>query len=460
MSIPSSVSTLLNDWHISYRLADEEDTLQLLQIPGDTALSARTAITILLQDQTSHIQAIIPGNRLLDLNRLEQEFYRSFTAATADKLEHLKQSLGVIELPALPHLTGLDTLIDSNLLEQDELLLASGNEGEWLTVSTDDFRKLASSSHIGCYTAPLATDVHHTPAQDLHDVQSAVRQFTPLRIQQRLGDTLELPPLPESAREIINLRTDPTADTKELAQLVENDPVLAAQIVSWARSPYYSAQDIKNVEEAVLRVLGFDLTMNMVLGLALGRIIDMPKEGPDGYQSFWQQALLTATLCSQLARRLPPEERLPSGTAYLCGLLHNFGFLIMSHIFPPQFTLVNQYVAANPHIERFYIERHLLGMTREQISSCLMQQWGMPEEVVIALRHQHHPEYHGEHHDYAHLLHLAKHSLRRQGICHNTGRINPTMFNTHILKIEDIDDVTTSLLNNLDELNRLANMMC
>src|SRR5690606_40791267 len=70
----------------------------------------------------------------------------------------------------------------------------------------------------------------------LDDVHAALKQFTPLRIKQRLNETLDLPPLPETARRIIELRIDPNAYTSSLAQVIELDPGMSAQVMSWARS--------------------------------------------------------------------------------------------------------------------------------------------------------------------------------------------------------------------------------
>lgn len=54
--------------------------------------------------------------------------------------------------------------------------------------------------------------------------------------------------------------------------MVETDPALAAQVVSWAASPYYASPGkIRSVEDAIVRVLGFDLVINLALGLALGK---------------------------------------------------------------------------------------------------------------------------------------------------------------------------------------------
>ena len=462
MAIPATVMKVLDDWHVPYSLTDDEEIFQLMQSNRPASYSAKVANVVFLKDQDGKVQVVIPGNRMLDLNLLAHRFGRQFTALSADELQRLKNKYGLDEFPALPQVTGLDSLVDETLLNEQELFIVSGAEHEWLKVPTDDFRNLTTSSHIGNYTAPLADDIHqNNHTQDLDDVHAAIRQLTPMRIKQRLEETLDLPPLPETARRIIDLRVDPNADTVSLSQAVELDPGMSAQVVSWARSPYYGVRgEIKTVEDAVLRVLGFDLVINLALGLALGRTLSVPKEGPHGYAPFWQQAVVTAALCGELVRLIPARRRPSQGMAYLCGLLHNFGFLVLGHVFPPQFSLVNRHIEANPHINRFYIERHLLGMTREQVSSCLMQQWRMPDELVNALRQQHNPQYDGEHAEYAKLLYVATRALRRHGFGDGPFEIpEQWVLDDLDLSMESVDEVTAKIMEKMDDLNELVSLL-
>ena len=462
MAIPASVLKVLDDWKISYSVADDEDLFRLMQSNPPASYSARVANVIFLKDDIGKVQVVVPGNRILDLNQLAHQLGRQFTALSSDELARLQSKHGLSEFPALPQVTQLESLIDSNLLNEEEIFIVTGEDHTWIKIPTEQFRHLISSSRTGNYTAPLLTDVHYNDLQqDLDDVHAAIRQFTPLRIQQRLSETLDLPPLPETARRIIELRVDPNADTQSLAEVVEMDPSMSAQVVSWARSPYYGVRgEIKSVEDAVLRVLGFDLVINLALGLSLGRTLSVPKEGPHGYSPFWQQSVVTATLCTELVRLMPARYRPPQGLAYLCGLLHNFGFLVLGHVFPPQFSLVNRHIEANPHINRFYIERHLLGMTREQISACLLQQWKMPDELVSATRQQHNPEYDGEHCDYSRLIYVATRSLRHHGFGDGP-RERPELFVMDALglKADAVDEVTQNILTRIDDLNDLVHML-
>lgn len=462
MTIPATVLKVLDDWNVNYQLTDDEDTFQLMQGNRITHYSSKLARVVFLKDSIGKVQVVMPSNRILDLNRLSLQCGRQFNAIALNDLVKLKQKLGVEDFPALPQITQIDSLVDSHLLNEDQLFLTSGDSQEWIKLPANAFKSLTSNSTIGDYTVPLPIPSYQqSPEQDLEDTHAAINQFTPLRIKQRLSETLDLPPLPETARRIIELRVDPNADTTQLASIVELDPGMAAQVVSWARSPYYGVKgEIKSVEDAVIRVLGFDLVINLALGLSLGRTLSVPKHGPQGYQSFWQQAVVTAALMGELARLMPAKQRPNTGTAYLCGLLHNFGYLILGHVFPPQFSLINRHIEANPHINRSLIEKYLIGLNREQVSSLLMQQWRMPEEVVVALRNQHNSAYDSEFNACANLLYIATRSLRTFGFGDGADEA-PTdeMFERLNISAESARTVTENLLAKVDDLNELVGML-
>jgi HD-like signal output (HDOD) protein len=252
---------------------------------------------------------------------------------------------------------------------------------------------------------------------DSEKIRDSIRHFTSLRIRQRLDETLEIPPLAQNAERILQLRANPNATVSELTSIVESDPSLAAQVVSWASSPYYAAPGkIRSVQDAIVRVLGFDLVSNLAVGLILGRSVALPKDSSDGFTPYWLQAVYCSTAVEALARLIPATKRPRQGLIYLAGLLHNFGYLVLAHAFPPHFTSICRFTEANPNISHVAIENHLIGISREQISAWLMQAWNMPEEVCTALRYQQDAEYEGANALYANLIFIAMRLLRRHGI--------------------------------------------
>jgi len=213
------------------------------------------------------------------------------------------------------------------------------------------------------------------------------------------------------------LRANPNATVSELTSIVEADPSLAAQVVSWASSPYYAAPGkIRSVQDAIVRVLGFDLVSNLAIGLILGKTVAVPSDQSAGFTPYWLQAVYCSTAVEAMARLMPASKRPRQGMIYLSGLLHNFGYLVLAHTFPEHFSTICRYSEANPEVSHVAIEKHLIGISREQVSAWLMQSWNMPEEVSTALRYQQDAEYTGPHAIYANLIFIAMRLFRQHGI--------------------------------------------
>src|SRR5690606_17768747 len=141
-----------------------------------------------------------------------------------------------------------------------------------------------------------------------------------------------------------------------------------------------------------------------------------PKDQPQQSTPYWQQAIYTAAVIEGLTRAMPREQRPEAGLSYLAGLLHNFGYLVLAHVFPPHFSLICRHLEVNPHLSPGHIEQHLLGITREQIGAWLMRLWDMPEELAVALRFQHDPDYQGPNAVYPNLIYLAVSLLSNRGV--------------------------------------------
>ncbi|WP_396588018.1 HDOD domain-containing protein [Bermanella sp. R86510] len=414
MGLPSRIQKVLDEWKVTYSLCEPASVTIMSSVYNMPGLSESSAQLSILEDEHGRIQVIFPASHILDLNKIYTLTARQFTPVAPDKVKRLCEGLSLQTIPALPQVTGLETYVDQHLLDLNVIHMNIDGEQD-LAIKKEDFQTLISSARVGnyCSEPPLpVTPEQHWSKQDLSQINRAVESFTQLRIHQRLEETLDIPPMPETAKQIIDLRMDPNAETEQLAKLVQRDPGLAAQVISWANSPYYGISgSITSVQEAVIRVLGFDLVINLALGLSLGRTLSVPKTGPRGYTPYWQQSVYTAALMSELVKAIPNEKRPTQGMAYLCGLLHNFGFLILAHVFPPHFQLISRHMEANPHINRYSIEQHLINLTREQISSNLLKHWGLPYDVCTAIRYQNEPGYRGDYATLASMLYVAARML-------------------------------------------------
>jgi len=200
--------------------------------------------------------------------------------------------------------------------------------------------------------------------------------------------------------------------------------------------------------------------MNLAMGLSLGRALKQPQDHPDGYVDYWQQAIWQAQSAGILASMMPRGERPVFGLAYLAGLLHNFGHLVLAQVFPPHFKLVCRSLEVNPDIDSSVTEHYLLGITREQIAAQLMENWGMPDEVTLAIRYQKNPAYDGAQSVYASLLWLGRQSLTARGVELGAGEtVSQSFYEKLGLNREQVEAQFDELVTSKDSIMAMAGMM-
>lgn len=252
----------------------------------------------------------------------------------------------------------------------------------------------------------------------LNAIHPQINGFTPpLDMRETITNIRALPPLPGSAMRIINLISDPRADANKLAEIIEMDPLLAAQVIRWSSSSLYGYRGkITTVRDAIVRVLGFNFVLDMALGLAVLAPLKAPKQGVIGTRMFWIHALASARLMNKLAVKLPSQQGLNDQEVFLAGLMHNIGFPLLGHQFPDEFQHLNNLINANPNLSIYNLETFAFGVNHAQIGAWLMSAWSMPRVIIDIVYHHHNPYYRGENHVLNLLTYLNDHLLGQIGI--------------------------------------------
>jgi HD-like signal output (HDOD) protein len=450
-NIPTIIRQHLVQQSIPHALGPNRPTLERTEV-------------CLLSDDKGIVQVFTTSNSIVEIEKVRALTRQSLKPMSQTEIARLKRKLNITTFPAFDDLFSALTIIDKALYNTDRIFVNSGSSEHLIALkSATDMKRKKETLIADVATAIPVDDLNYELSlfdYDRTEINTAVTKFTALRIRQRLEETLEIPPLPDTVQAIIRLRVDPDANIEKLSSIVERDPSLAAQVVSWASSSYYSAPgSIKSVQDAIVRVLGFDLVMNLALGLSLGKSLDLPRQ-KEGETPYWNIAVYVAATVGALVSAIPREFRPSFGLSYLAGLLHNFGYLILAHAFKPHFATTSQMIELNPHIERHHVEKLVLGITRDQIASNLMNSWSLPNEVTLGIRYQSDPTYLGEACDQAHLIYLASHMLEKYGMLPATHQhFNPVVLENLNIKMEDIDTVMSQLKNNQQELDMIASAL-
>lgn len=398
-------------------------------------------------------QVLAPEAALIDVDAVSNAAGSNLMVVDADPRQPTSAVPGFYDIPLL---------IDDSLPARAELALATDRPGAWLRCTGNELLDSGWSYEV-CPFA-VAVPANPTPAErdrDMQLINDSVSRFTELKLQQRIDETLEIPPLPEAARRIIGLKNDPNYDLGDLVGVIESDPALAARIVGWANSAYYNADPAaRSIQDAVMRILGFDLVFNMALGMALGDTLRLPKKDVDGLPPFWIQSLFCAATMEALTRQMPPDDRPEPGIAYLAGLLSNFGQLVIGHVFPYQYNKILTLQAANRHLPHTYADQMVLGVTREVLASTLLETWELDQGVCDAVRFQHLSEYAGSNSSLVNLLHLTHQTLSFEGVNDSPPQTpDPELIEWLKLDTSRIDAVLDVLADSRGSIEELAAMM-
>lgn len=421
----------------------------------------------LLQSHAGLIMAVFPASHMLD--------YKMLAAVTGAKLapvnpEHY-EALNLITfsqldlLPAVPNAYGLEAIVSTALTQCEDLYINPGEKDQLLQLTQSDFMNVVGDCVFADLSIPrsqMRVRDDSTVTQYSDDMAGKqVLDFMTRRVQQRLQAIDEIPVISATGRDLLQLHADPHAEIRHLADIVKRDPSLAAQIVSWARSPFYGfSGKVETIEDAIIKVLGYDLVMNLSLGLALSQSLSMPAEGPFGQKAYWQSAFYSATLMQTIAAKSPVFMGSNAGTLYLAGLLHNFGLLVMGQAFPQEFQLLTNNLIMNTHIPMADLQEHVIGISYESIGAWLLQRWLLSEQVSLVAAYHTQENYLGPEKELVHLTLITNRLLKRIGIGFADSKILPAR-SLAILGVHELEltDALEQLLEQNETLQAIVNTM-
>lgn len=283
----------------------------------------------------------------------------------------------------------------------------------------------------------------------------------PLAIRIQIEQLTDLPPLPEVARKILQLRASPQQDASALAAVIELDPSLSAQVLRYARSSLYNYRGrLESTEDAISRVLGYELVLNLGLALAAAQPFRIPRDGPLGHNRHWSIAVQSAVVAQTLAYRVPTRLGCRPAVAYLAGLLHNFGLLVLGHLYPEQYARLNRILEEAPESDLEFVEIQLFGMTHGEAGARALRFWELPDELVVTALKCHDQHYRGLYESFAHVVGLAKYLLLAPPNSNVIDTLPSRSLAVLDLKTDTVANVASkiaSAINSIDSmLNRVA----
>jgi len=399
-----------------------------------------------LSCDSDYFIALNPATHKFNLARLNKAVGRKLSTVKQEEENKLNSNL----LNNKPNSKSeIHVFIDEALEYHDELYLVDQTEKHIYAVDIQQLHKLSSDKLIGIsFSEKINNNI-------------AIKET--LSFKERVKALHSLPPMPETATQILNLRSVSDVKVEKIVEVIEKDPVLVAQIVSYANSAFFGQSgSVVSLKDAIFRVLGVDATMNMALALSVGSTFKIPQSGPVGAKSIWKSSIYTASLMQRLSMLIPWGERPNPGTAYLVGLLHDIGLLVLGHLFTEEYIELNNYLEKNPDVNIFTAEQQLLGINHIEVGKMVMRMWKMPEELISVATFYNDNDYSGEHEKYIQLLKVVKTLLVPHGLAFgdSSEELPMDILNKLSLNEEDVIVAADEVLSEGDIIKKLVKQMC
>ena len=194
-----------------------------------------------------------------------------------------------------------------------------------------------------------------------------------------------LPSFPSTHAEILKLAKSEDASSGDIADKLQLDPGLLATMFKLVNSSAYGFnKQVKDLSLAVT-LLGLEEIANLVLA---AQIFDKLGNYDGGagldLKEFWRHSVGTAFVARAVARKLNTEVE----SAFLAGMMHDLGKIILDRYFGDFYKAVFEVLAVEP-IPIIQAEREILGVTHAAVGGQLAEEWKFPKNYLNAIAYHH-----------------------------------------------------------------------
>lgn len=135
--------------HCQFDLVEHEHSATSLESARKAGIPvSRMAKSVILDDRRGHyLMAVLPANRQLDLSKVRKG-PRRWQLSGEQSLATLFKDCERGAVPALGEVYGLDMLIDSALVRQQDIYLEAGDHESLVHMPVDEFFKLAPNAEV------------------------------------------------------------------------------------------------------------------------------------------------------------------------------------------------------------------------------------------------------------------------------------------------------------------------
>ncbi len=211
-------------------------------------------------------------------------------------------------------------------------------------------------------------DFHYT-----HGLRMAV-------VGQLLKGEFKVPLLPTVVNRVLDITQRENYALRDLSEIIQTDPIITAQLLKLANSAFYNrGQGIDSVQSAIQRIGGQAVT-NLTLTLSLQSVVTGRDIFLEDRRQLWQHSLA----CALLSRSIATLLRVDREQAFLCGLMIDFGKLLLLSLIFDLMQKKQEYQATPKRIIQEILETY-----HPKVGGIVGARWKLPPPVLEAISYHH-----------------------------------------------------------------------
>lgn len=190
-----------------------------------------------------------------------------------------------------------------------------------------------------------------------------------------------IPSMPAAAQKAFQLSTDPNAEAKDFVQVIESDESMSARVLRIANSVYFDRGHKSQTIDDAVNVIGIQELRNLLNANTLSQIFPSSHAARE---QLWINDIATGLLARELSERFIPRK---SGEAFLGGLMHDVGKLLLLQRLPDKYqTILFQVQQGRSFCEA---EEEQFPFDHTEAGQLVAREWNFTEELTQIIRMHH-----------------------------------------------------------------------
>lgn len=195
-----------------------------------------------------------------------------------------------------------------------------------------------------------------------------------------------LPAMPSVYSELQSVMITPEVSIAEVAEIIERDMSISVKVLHLINSAFFGLfSKVDSIQRAV-KLLGLDVISSIVLGLELFSNVKLPPKTVS-IDELWSHSMSVGSMAKRLAENEGLEKQ-SIDSAYLSGILHDLGKLVLATCASDQFKEVTRLVDEEDTTFA-QAEEKVFNTTHSHVGAYLLGLWGFNTAIMESVCFHH-----------------------------------------------------------------------